>query len=177
MERKSPGISGGALGSHLHLTPVKAEERRCGRHPSLLASTRRRGRHRSDPMGCSPTTRLLASVSGNKTSHDVFVYQLGEISSQTPSVGGRWILQETRACVIKLRRRTARRVRHSDSIELPFSLFVELPAFHVSGFTYISKGGKGQLKNPSSLTVVPGWLVTLGGLPPPALGKGFETKW
>ena len=100
-------------------------------------------------------TRPLASVSGNKAGHDVFVYQPGEVSSQTPSVRGRWIPQEPQARVVKLRRRTARSVRHLDNTELPFSLFVELPAFHVSGFTYISKGGKGQLENPSSLTAVP----------------------
>lgn len=37
-------------------------------------------------------------------SRDMFVYQLGKVSSQTPSVGGRWIPQETQARVIKLHR-------------------------------------------------------------------------
>lgn len=103
----------------------------------------------ADLGGCSPMTRPLASVSGNKAGRDVFVYQLGEVSSQTPSVRGRWIPQEPQARVIK---RAAFGTWTTQSYR---SLFVELPAFHVSGFTYISKGGKGQLEKPSSLTAVP----------------------
>lgn len=104
----------------------------------------------ADLGGCSPMTRPLASVSGNKAGRDVFVYQLGEVSSQTPSVRGRWIPQEPQARVIKRAAFGTWTTQSYRSLYLwNFLLFMsqDLPTFQ--------REGKASWKNPPHSLLLP----------------------